>query len=92
MIEGINKPKGEGSYFCEIQELPRGNHLLCLHLLEPATALCMFEVQYKETSCPGVARLHPQCLVAANKNFIDQIIMARHQNTQHKLIPHTIIN
>lgn len=57
-------------YFCEIQELPKGNHLMWWHLPEPATTQCMFVVRYKEKSYPGVALLHPQCLVAANENFM----------------------
>lgn len=31
---------GEGSYFCEIQEWPKGNRLVELHLPEPATSPC----------------------------------------------------
>jgi hypothetical protein len=54
-------------YFFEIQEKPKGNHWLLWHLQEQATAPYKLVVQYKEMSYPGVALLHLQYPVAANK-------------------------
>lgn len=55
---------GKKPYFFEIQEWPKGSRLQLLHLLELAIDRCKFQVQYKETRCPGEELPHLLYLVA----------------------------